>query len=132
MPALVSGLWTSHISIMDDKAEFMGLPVAHRPPDERRFWAKLKRVLAEIPFAEDLVAAYYCARDPATPGYVRGVLLGAIAYFLRPVYLVPDLIAGLGFTDDASVIAAVIAAIGGHLQPQHRRQARARLRQLSD
>jgi uncharacterized membrane protein YkvA (DUF1232 family) len=63
---------------------------------------------------------------------VRGVLLGAIAYYLLPVDRVPDLIAGLGFTDDASLIAAVIAAIGGHLQPQHRHQARARLRQLSD
>ena len=37
------------------------LPVAHEAPDERRFWAKLRRVLARIPFAEDLVAAYYCA-----------------------------------------------------------------------
>ena len=115
---------------MDEKVEFMGLPVASRPPDERRFWAKLRRVLARIPFAEDLVAAYYCALDPATPGYVRGVLLGAVAYFLLPIDLVPDVIAGLGFTDDASVVAAVIAAVGRHLRPEHRLQAKNRLRQL--
>jgi len=29
----------------------------------RRFWRKLKRVAAGLPFAEDLLAAYYCAFD---------------------------------------------------------------------
>jgi len=29
----------------------------------RRFWAKFRRVVAELPFAEDLRAAYYCAFD---------------------------------------------------------------------
>jgi hypothetical protein len=39
----------------------------------RDFWAKLKRVIGMVPFAEDLVAAYYCALDPATPIRVRGM-----------------------------------------------------------
>ena len=30
---------------------------------KRDFWKKLKRVIGHIPFAEDLVAAYYCAFD---------------------------------------------------------------------
>ena len=101
-----------------------GLPVASAPPDERRFWAKLKRVLAVVPFAEDLVAAYYCALDRDTPAYVRGVLLGAIAYFLLPTDLVPDFLAGIGFTDDASVLAAALAAVHRHLEPKHRARAR--------
>src|SRR2546423_2746873 len=29
----------------------------------RRFWIKLKQVVAKLPFAEDLLAAYYCAFD---------------------------------------------------------------------
>lgn len=109
----------------------MALPVAYMPPDEKRFWAKLKRVVAHIPFAEDAVAAYYCALDRQTPGYVRAVLFGALAYFLLPTDMVPDFLAGLGFTDDASVIAAALAAVGSHLQPRHREQARERLEQLA-
>ena len=31
------------------------------------FWPKLAKVFASIPFAEDAVAAYYCAFDRATP-----------------------------------------------------------------
>ncbi|MEZ5932346.1 MAG: YkvA family protein [Alphaproteobacteria bacterium] len=116
---------------MPDNVDFMGLPVAAEPPDEERFWKKLKRCLARIPFAEDLVAAYYCATDPETPGYVRAVLLGAVAYFILPIDMVPDILAGLGFTDDASVLAAAIAAVGRHLQPRHRDMARRALLRIA-
>lgn len=117
---------------MTGDADFMGLPVASEPPDEQRFWKKLKRFLTRIPFAEDLIASYYCAADPETPGYVRTVLLGAIAYFILPVDMVPDMLAGLGFTDDASVLAAAVAAVGRHLQPRHRTRARRALERIAD
>jgi uncharacterized membrane protein YkvA (DUF1232 family) len=107
------------------------LPVAYRLPDERRFWTKLRRVLARIPFAEDLLSGYYCALDRDTPTRVRAVLLGAIAYFVLPADAVPDLFVGLGFTDDAAVIAAALTAVGRHLQPRHRAQARESLERLA-
>jgi uncharacterized membrane protein YkvA (DUF1232 family) len=44
----------------------------------RDFWGKLKRVAGHVPFVEDLVAAYYCAMDPATPMRVRGMLLAEL------------------------------------------------------
>jgi uncharacterized membrane protein YkvA (DUF1232 family) len=69
--------------------------------------------------------------DRNTPGYVRAVLFGALAYFVLPADLVPDMLAGLGFTDDASVIAAAIAAVGRHLEPKHRAQARKSLDRLA-
>ena len=107
------------------------LPVAYQLPDERRFWTKLRRVLARIPFAEDLLAGYYCALDRDTPTRVRAVLLGAIAYFVLPADAVPDLFVGLGFTDDAAVIAAALTAVGRHLQPRHRSRARESLERLA-
>jgi len=107
------------------------LPAVYRPPDGRRFWAKVRRVLAQIPFAEDLIAAYYCALDRDTPAYVRAVLCGAIAYFVLPFDMVPDILAGIGFTDDASVLAAALAAVGRHLQPKHRAQARQSLERFA-
>jgi len=120
---------------MANDAEFMGLPTVieqvARPLDEKSFWAKLRRVVAHIPFAEDLVAAYHCVLDRNTPTYVRGVLVGALAYFILPTDMVPDLLPGLGFTDDASVLAAAIAAVGGHLAPRHREQARRTLDRLA-
>jgi uncharacterized membrane protein YkvA (DUF1232 family) len=91
------------------------------------FWRKLKRVVAQIPFAEDLLAAYYCATDRTTPTYVRAVLFGALAYFILPADVIPDVIAMVGFTDDAAVLAAAIAAVRAHFRPEHRDRARAAL-----
>ena len=91
------------------------------------FWDKIRSTASKIPFAEDAVAAYYCAMDRSTPTYVKAMLLGALAYFIMPTDVIPDFIAGLGFTDDASVFAATLAAIGRHLQPEHRDKARALL-----
>lgn len=89
----------------------------------RDFWAKLRRVAGQVPFVEDIVAGYYCALDPATPMRVRGMLLAAIAYFMLPFDLIPDIIAGLGFADDAALITAVLALVSSHITPVHRAAA---------
>ena len=103
--------------------------------DERRvnrgFWRKLRRVLGRIPFAEDLLAAYYCATDGETPSWVKVVLMGAVAYFVLPADLLPDFIAVLGFTDDASVLMAALSAVGGHIREPHRERAKAKLGELA-
>jgi uncharacterized membrane protein YkvA (DUF1232 family) len=89
----------------------------------RDFWAKLRRFAGQVPFVEDLVAAYYCALDPTTPMRVRGMLLAALAYFILPFDLIPDMIPGLGFTDDAAVLAAVFGLVSSHITPTHRAAA---------
>ncbi|MDQ0349920.1 YkvA family protein [Ancylobacter vacuolatus] len=95
-----------------------------------RFWPKLAGVLSRIPFAEDAAAAYYCALDSQTPTRVRGLLFGALAYFLLPTDAVPDLIVGLGFTDDAAVLATALNLLASHIGADHRAAARAALARL--
>jgi uncharacterized membrane protein YkvA (DUF1232 family) len=92
------------------------------------FWDKLRATAGRIPFAEDVVAAYYCALDKQTPTYVKAMLFGALAYFIMPMDVIPDFIAGLGFTDDASVLTAALAAVARHLRPEHKEKARAILK----
>ena len=55
-----------------------------------QFWRKVRRVAASIPFAEDLLTAYYCAFDRATPLPVKASLVGALAYFIMPIDAIPD------------------------------------------
>jgi uncharacterized membrane protein YkvA (DUF1232 family) len=93
----------------------------------RRFWAKLKRVGARLPFAEDLLAAYYCAFDRDTPLQVKAALLGALAYFVLPFDAIPDVLPVIGFTDDAAVLATAIRLVAGSITPVHRAAARAAL-----
>jgi uncharacterized membrane protein YkvA (DUF1232 family) len=94
----------------------------------KRFWVKFKRVVARLPFAEDLLAAYYCAFDRQTPRHVQAALLGALAYFVLPFDFIPDMLPVLGFTDDAAVLATAIRMMASHITPEHREAARAVLK----
>lgn len=92
-----------------------------------RFWPTLKRAIRYLPLSRDLVAAYYCAMDPKTPTRVRGILLAALAYFVLPFDLIPDMFAVVGFTDDVAVIAAALRIIQGHITDSHYQAADAAL-----
>ena len=74
----------------------------------RQFWRTLQGVAASIPFAEELLTAYYCASDRKTPTPVKATLVGALAYFVLPIDAIPDFLPVLGFTDDAAFLAAAI------------------------
>ena len=96
----------------------------------RSFWGKLRRFAASLPFAEDLLAAYYCAFDRETPGHVRVALLGALAYFVLPLDALPDMLPLLGFTDDAAVLATTIKLVSDAIMPEHREAARRALEKI--
>ena len=90
----------------------------------RDFWAKVRRFAAHLPFAEDLLAAYYCAVDRDTPAHVRVSLVAALAYFVLPADAVPDLLPVLGFADDAAVLATALRLVATAMRPEHRVAAR--------
>jgi uncharacterized membrane protein YkvA (DUF1232 family) len=104
------------------------LPPETMARDERivrdGFWRQLRKFVGRIPFAEDVVATYYCAFDSQTPLAARAVLLGAVAYFVTPLDMIPDFIPVLGFTDDATVLATAIAVAGANIRAWHRERAR--------
>jgi len=91
---------------------------------DRHFLKKCRRFAARIPFVLDAVAMYYCSIDQRTPLWAKGVTLAALAYVLNPFDAVHDAIPMLGFSDDASAIAAALSAIGSHVKDEHKQQAR--------
>jgi uncharacterized membrane protein YkvA (DUF1232 family) len=96
----------------------------------RGFWPKIGKVASRIPFAGEVVAAWFCVRDPDTPTHAKAILLAALAYFVSPIDAIPDALAGIGFTDDAAVIAAALAIVGAHVKAQHRAAAKATLERM--
>ncbi|MFZ3338385.1 MAG: YkvA family protein, partial [Xanthobacteraceae bacterium] len=94
----------------------------------QKFWRKVKREAAGIPFLEDALTAYYCAFDRTTPLYVKAILVGAIVYFAVPDDLLPDTL--LGLADEAAVLGAAFKLISSHIKPEHRQAAQAMLARL--
>ena len=110
-----------------DEADFATPDAERLARDEetvrRGFWRKLRRFASRLPFAEDLLAAYYCAFDRDTPLQVKAALFGALAYFILPFDVIPDMMPLLGFADDAAVLATALRLVANHLQPEHREAA---------
>lgn len=112
MAAAFSAFWRSR----NEQREF-----------RRRFLQKLSSVAASIPFAEDLLTAYYCVFDRQTPASVKTILIGALFYFVLPTDAIPDILPVIGYTDDAALLAGAIKLVTDHIRPEHREAARRKL-----
>jgi uncharacterized membrane protein YkvA (DUF1232 family) len=97
----------------------------------RGFWPKIRRTAAKIPFAADALSLWFCVKDNETPVAAKGLIFAALAYFVMPVDAIPDAIVGLGFTDDAAVIATVVAILGKNLKPRHKDEAKGVLNRMA-
>ena len=117
-----------------NEADFAAVDTDRLARDEdtvrRGFWRKARKFASGLPFAEDLLAAYYCAFDRDTPMQVKAALLGALAYFVLPFDVIPDVMPILGFADDAAVLATAVRLVASHLRPEHREAARRAMARL--
>ena len=48
---------------------------------------------------------YYVMQKPELPAKVKTIIMGALAYLVLPVDVVPDLLPVVGYTDDVAVLA---------------------------
>jgi uncharacterized membrane protein YkvA (DUF1232 family) len=116
----------------DGEFPWPGDPAGEEQTVRERFWPKLRRFAARLPFAEDLLTAYYCAFDRDTPLHVKTALIGALAYFVLPFDAVPDVLLMVGFADDAAALLAALRLVSAHIRPIHRAAARAALHRLNE
>jgi len=115
-------------TVKDSSGVYLPKSIQRHERAARGLIPNLLRLAGQIPFADDLASAYFCARDPLTPMKAKAVLFAAAAYFVMPVDMLPDVIAGLGFTDDATVLATALGVVGMHVKDKHRAMARRLLR----
>jgi uncharacterized membrane protein YkvA (DUF1232 family) len=56
----------------------------------------------------DGVMLWFACRDPRTPGWLKAMAFGVVAYALSPIDLVPDFIPVLGYLDDVILLPVLI------------------------
>ncbi len=91
--------------------------------DAPRFLSTVKRVARHVPFARQALAMYFATLDRKTPFWVKGMVGGALAYFVMPIDAIADMLPLLGFTDDAGVMIATYQAVSRHVTEDHELQA---------
>ena len=99
---------------------------------DESFQQKLKHAASRLgrEAAERIVAMYYCMLDPDTPGRAKATIVGAVAYFVLPLDLIPDALLGIGFTDDVAAIGLAFTAVVNSVKPEHLERAKARVAKL--
>ena len=71
--------------------------------------------LADVPIMCSLVYNYFTKNYTEVPIASIIAIISALTYFISPVDMIPDAVPGLGYVDDASVIAACIALVNSDL-----------------
>ncbi len=94
--------------------------------DDGSFWDKLASAAGKAgrEVIETGLKLYYALRDPNTPLWAKSVIVGALGYFINPIDAIPDVMVAVGYTDDAGVLVAALAAIAAHIKPEHAEKAR--------
>lgn len=87
------------------------------------FLRSARRFVGYVPFIKDAVAMYFCMSDSKTPVHAKATIAAALTYFLSPFDAISDVMTGIGFTDDASVIAITLATVDVHVTDEHRNKA---------
>ncbi|MDO4769716.1 MAG: YkvA family protein [Brachymonas sp.] len=70
---------------------------------------------------------YYAAQNPRTPKWAKTAIYGALLYFVSPLDVLPDVLPGVGYTDDLWVLAAALATVSFYVDETVRSQAAQRL-----
>lgn len=87
--------------------------------DQKGFWKKVGRLATRLPFIRTAVAMFYCMLDPGTPLKVKAAIVGALAYFVLPLDLIPDFIPIAGYGDDAGVVMTTYMLVKDHVTVAH-------------
>ncbi|MBS9954093.1 YkvA family protein [Vibrio alginolyticus] len=103
-------------------------------PDEKTFWRKMKGSVKKA--GEEIavmgIKSWLAMTDSNTSVRHKAILGGALAYFVLPTDMVPDVLAGVGFTDDMAALTLAANSVGNAITDEHEERAREKLSSVSD
>ena len=94
------------------------------PVDAVSLFEKLRRygLAAGREEVEKVLWLWFASRRPDLPVWARTTVYGALAYFVLPTDAIPDLLPGLGYTDDIGVLSYALVTIASYVDADVRRR----------
>lgn len=117
------------LDLIDPKGTTTNLGDSNIKYSDENFWIKLKEfaLTAGREVVEKALTLYYTAQNPNVPAWAKGVVVGALTYFISPVDAIPDILVGIGFTDDLGVLLAAIATVSIYINAETKEQAQQKM-----
>ena len=90
------------------------------------FWDKIKSFAAKAGYEliRNALLLYYAMQSSTMPAKDKAIIVAVLGYFILPTDLIPDLIAVLGFTDDAAALIWAIKTVKKNITPEIESQAK--------
>ncbi len=97
--------------------------------DETSFWAKIKNTALKAgrKVIEIALRLYYAAQRSDTPIWAKTVIYGALAYFISPIDVIPDITHVIGYTDDFGVMTTAVATVSAYINEDVKNKAAQKL-----
>lgn len=70
---------------------------------------------------------YYVMKSASTTKKDKLLIIGALGYFISPIDVVPDVLLGIGYTDDLAVMLMALKAVWTNVTPEVKERAREKL-----
>jgi uncharacterized membrane protein YkvA (DUF1232 family) len=103
-----------------------------KAPSENNFWDKITNGASKM--GEEVavlgIKSWLAMVDSNTPTSAKVILGGALAYLVMPIDAIPDVIAGVGYTDDVAALGAAVKTVGDSITEEHEEQARKKWQDL--
>ncbi|MFC4322572.1 YkvA family protein [Litchfieldia salsa] len=97
---------------------------------EDKFWGKLKKFAkkagASVVYA--VLLLYYTLQKPEVPKKTKAIIIGALGYFILPLDLIPDLMVGVGYTDDLGALGLALFQVAIYIDDEIKAQAKEKLK----
>lgn len=93
--------------------------------NEKKLFKKLKSVSGKLStvILYYILVLFYLISDKSVPIKTRVIFIAALGYLIIPTDMVADFIPGLGFTDDAALIAYAISTATDFVTPELKERA---------
>ena len=99
---------------------------------EAGLWDKIRKNIAKVgvKVIYQALLLFYVAQSPNCPTKIKAGIIGALGYLISPLDLIPDMLPGIGFADDAIAIATAVALAQIYITDEIRAQAKEKLADL--
>ena len=93
---------------------------------DKKFWDKVMKFgkKAGVKVLYTAMILYYTIQKPSVPKKAKGIVYGALGYFILPLDIIPDVIPGVGYVDDIGMLLGAIAVIAMYIDAETKQKAK--------
>ncbi|MDR0136220.1 YkvA family protein [Metabacillus idriensis] len=117
------------MSLKQEQDTLQELQEAEKHYSETKFWDKLKKFgkKAGSSVVYAVLLLYFTLQKPEVPKKTKAIIIGALGYFILPLDLIPDLAAGVGYTDDLGALGLALLQVAMYIDDDIKNQAKEKL-----